>query len=324
MRVALALLVAFATSCLREPAAPGRVALHLQLFADQQVTGERVEVRISGEGLDPPITATLRFVNDTARGEIEVPAGLTVTIVVDVFNAANARVATGETTTRIGSGISVAVPLQLRTLSGTIPVTVVGQVIIVGVTPATATVRVGGTASIAVQVRDSAGQPIAIPVAWGVDRPPAAVVSATGDVQLLDTGVVRVTASAGTRAATTTITGSPGTVLLGLRLLPDSLPAGGGVTIVEVDLRDPAGIDSVQVGTRQPAGSGGPACLATAPTVGSRLSGTFRCVITLPAAAAVGRWPLGPVRVFAGAFTTSLDTTALRHRGAAVALRVIP
>ncbi|MCU0623231.1 MAG: hypothetical protein MUF53_05120 [Gemmatimonadaceae bacterium] len=314
----------FAVSCLREPAAPARVAVLLQLTADQQVTGERVDVVISGEGLDPPITATLRFVNDTARGEIEVPAGLTVTVRVDVFNAANARVATGETTARIGSGISVTVPLQLRTLTGTIPVTVVGQVIIVGVTPATAAVRAGGAANIAVQVRDSAGQPVSVPVTWGVDRPPAAWVSPTGDVQLLDTGVVRVTASAGNRAAATTLTGTPGTVLGGITLAPDSLRSAGGSSVIDVAVRDPAGIDSVVVGTRTPAGAAGPSCLATTPVSGTRANGTFRCLLIVPAAAASGRWPIGPVRVHAGAFTTTLDTTALRHRGAAAALRVIP
>ena len=300
------------------------MSLLLQLTADQQVTGERVEVQVTGVQLETPITATLLFVNDTARGEIEVPAGQTLTIRVDIYNSANAIVATGETTTQVGSGASVTVPLQIRLLVGNIPVTVVGQVIIVGVTPASATVRAGQSATIAVQVRDSAGQPLAVPVVWGVDRPPAAWISPAGEVQLLDTGAVRVTASAGNRAAVTTLTGSAGTVLGTIRLSPDSLRTTGGNAIVDVALRDPLGIDSVIVGTRLPAGTAGPSCLSATPIAGTRLDGTFRCVLILPAGAATGRWPIGPVRIHAGAFATTLDTTALRARGAAAALRVIP
>lgn len=311
-------------ACAADPAAPARVALALQFTADQQVAVERVEVTITGDGLERPITETLLFVNDTARGDIEVPAGRLLTIRVDVFNSANARVATGETTTQVGSGVSVTVPLQMRVLVGNVPITVIGTIIVVGVTPGTASVRAGGSATIAVQVRDTAGAPLAVPITWGVDRPPAAIVGAGGEVQLLDTGVVRITASAGNRAATTVLTGLPGTVLDGLRVAPDSVRPVGTSATLDITVRDPAGIDSIIVGTRLPTGVAGPQCLAASPVVGTAVAGTFRCVIPIPAAAALGRWPIGPVRLHAGAVVTVFDTLALRHRGAALALRVTP
>lgn len=310
--------------CAVEPAAPARVALLLRLTSDQQLTGERVEVTVTGDGLPEPIRAAFAFVNDTARGSIEVPAGQLLTIRVDVFNAAEARVATGETTTVVGSGASVTVPLQIRLLVGTVPVTVIGTVIIVGVSPATASVRAGGEATIAAQVRDTAGQPLAVPLVWGVDRPPAALVTAGGVVQLLDTGVVRVTASAGNRAATTVLTGLPGTVLDVVQVGPDSNRTANSTARIDVTVRDPAGIDSLVVGTRDPSGNAGPTCRSITPIVGVPTAGTFRCVLVVPAAAAAGRWPIGPIRLHAGSFTTVLDTAALRHRGAARALRVTP
>lgn len=139
----------------------------------------------------------------------------------------------------------------------------------------------------------------------------------------LDTGSVVVTATAFGRSASTVLSLTAGTVLEGLALLPDSV-IGSGTVEALVTLRDNVGVDSVRVRTVSPAGAIGPTCAAAAPLRGTRTFGEFICSLVIPAGAASGRWPVSSVEVHAGPNVAVLDSIALRHRGASVAVRNVP
>jgi hypothetical protein len=112
-------------------------------------------------------------------------------------------------------------------------------------------------------------------------------------------------------------------VLEGVTLLPDSVVGGGTVEAV-IGIRDDVGVDSVRVRTVSPSGATGPSCAATAPLRGSRTLGEFSCALVVPGGAETGRWPVSSVELHAGANVAVLDSIALRHRGAAAAVRNVP
>ena len=89
-------------------------------------------------------------------------------------------------------------------------------------------------------------------------------------------------------------------------------------------LIDNVGIDSVRVRTVSPAGATGPSCAAADPLRGTRTLGEFTCALVIPSGAAAGRWPVSSVEVYSGPNLAVLDSVALRHRGAAAAVRNVP
>ena len=179
--------------------AGARVSLLLQdaSGAPTQLDGERVDVSISGPGIDPPIFGSFRFIGDTARAELQVPLGRDRRVFVAVFDSANALVASGEAIIEIGSAGTVNVPVQISPSSGTQPIIVrIGNTSL-SVSPGALTLFPSDTAVLTVSVVDQNGVPIigAVPT-FASSNPAIATVSASAVVTGRLQGVTAVTVTA--------------------------------------------------------------------------------------------------------------------------------
>ena len=92
--------------------------------ANEPLDGERMDVSITGPGIQPPIFGSFRFINDTARAELQVPLGPDRRVFVAVFDSSNNIIASGEATVEIGSGVAISVPVTIAPTDGTQPIIV--------------------------------------------------------------------------------------------------------------------------------------------------------------------------------------------------------
>lgn len=193
--------VALAVAACFEPVSPGPgVAVSLDIRqADNtvQLTGERLDVVVTGPGIDTPLTASVRFVNDTARVEIEVPRGETRVIQLAIYDSSDVLIASGQTTTNIGAGAAITVPVVVAPTTGTLPVVVVGGAITLSVAPGTVSLAPGGTQTLTATVTDPAGAPITgAAVRYASSNPAIASVNpVTGAITAVIPGTTFVTAS---------------------------------------------------------------------------------------------------------------------------------
>ncbi len=176
-----------------------RVAVLLIELAESNIPldGERVDVSITGPGIDPPIFGSFPFINDTARAELSVPLGSDRRVFVAVFDSSNAIVASGEATIEIGSGVAVTVPVAIAPTEGTQPIVVTMGGTTLSVTPGTLTLAPGATSALSVTIRDETGAPIAGAVpSYASSNPSIASVSATGVVTARVDGITAITVTA--------------------------------------------------------------------------------------------------------------------------------
>lgn len=192
------LLLASCGETLTSTSVRARLALVLdEAGSPTPLDGERVDVSISGPGINPPIFGSFRFINDTARVELDVPLGRDRRVFVAIFDSLNTLIASGETTIDIGSGASVDVPVPIAPSSGDQPIIVrVGSTTLT-VTPGTLLLAPGQTAQLTVAVTDQDSLPIAgaLPT-FASSNPAIATVSATGVVTGRLDGVTAITVSA--------------------------------------------------------------------------------------------------------------------------------
>jgi hypothetical protein len=176
-----------------------RVAVLLIDLAESNVPldGERVDVSITGPGINPPIFGSFRFINDTARAELSVPIGSDRRVFVAVFDSSNNIIASGEATVEIGSGVSISVPVAIAPTDGTQPIIVTVGGTTLSVTPGTLTLAPGETSALSVAITDQTGAPIAgaIPT-YASSNPSIASVSASGVVTAHVDGITAVTVTA--------------------------------------------------------------------------------------------------------------------------------
>jgi len=283
----------------------------------------QVVVTVSGPRIDPDLVFNFPVVNDTARGTVTLPVGSGRLVVAQAFDGTGTEILRGEQTITVLAGTNPAVALVLLPLTGSVPVTAVIGEFTLTLSAAAPTLRAGSTVALSAEVRDETGTLIATPVRYAVSRPPAARVSDDGTFLALDTGAVTVTATAFGRAASTALSITAGSVVDLLTVTPDSLIADGSVTAL-LGLSDNVGVDSIRLRTTSPTGVVGPTCASLTPLRGTRTLGEFSCVLSFGAGAELGRWPVASVEVHAGANVAILDSIALRHRGAAAAVRIVP
>jgi hypothetical protein len=323
-RGAIALVAVASCGDVQGPSAdPSPVALPFRVAFAPQLNIATVVVTVTGARINPALVFNFPVVNDTAQGAMVLPSGTNRLIVAQGFDSTGAEVLRGQRTVNISTGTNPAVVLVLSPLNGSVPVTAVLGNVTVSLTAAASTVRAGATVAMTAQVRDETNAVVSVPVLFAVSRPPAARVRSDGVLTALDTGTVIVSATALGRSASITLTITAGTVLEGLTLLPDSV-IGSGTVEALVTLSDNLGVDSVRVRTVSPTGAVGPSCAAAAPLRGTRTFGEFSCALVVTSGAATGRWPVSSVEVHAGPNLAVLDSVALRHRGAAAAVRNVP
>lgn len=192
------LLLAGCGETLTSTSVRARVALVLaDAGSPTPLDGERVDVSISGPGITAPIFGSFRFINDTARVELDVPLGRNRRVFVAIFDSTNTLIASGEVTIDVGSGVSVDVPVPIAPSSGDQPIIVRVGSTTVTVTPGTLLLAPGQSQQLAVSVTDQDGQPIAgaLPT-FASSNPAIATVSATGVVTGRLDGVTAITVSA--------------------------------------------------------------------------------------------------------------------------------
>lgn len=175
-----------------------RVALILdQAGSPTPLDGERVDVSISGPGISAPIFGSFRFINDTARVELDVPLGRDRLVSVAIFDSTNTLIASGESIIEVGSGRTVTVPVPIEPTEGEQPIVVRVGGTTLTVTPGTLTLALGATAPLAVTITDQDGAPIAGAVpTFASSNPSIASISATGVVTGRLAGVTAITVSA--------------------------------------------------------------------------------------------------------------------------------
>jgi hypothetical protein len=193
--------LAVTTACFESPFAPGRgvmVSLDLRSAdATTQLTGERLDVVVTGPGIETPVTASVRFVNDTARVELEVPRGDDRVIQLAIFDSSDVLIASGQTTTNIGTGAAVTVPVVVAPTTGTLPVVVTGGAVTLSIAPGTVTLGPGGTQALTATVTDATGAPIqGATVRYASSNPAVASVNpTTGVITAVIPGTTFVTAN---------------------------------------------------------------------------------------------------------------------------------
>jgi hypothetical protein len=176
-----------------------RVAVLLISLAESNVPldGERMDVSISGPGIQPPIFGSFRFINDTARAELSVPLGPDRRVFVAVFDSLNNIIASGESTVEIGSGVAINVSVAIAPTDGTQPIIVTVGGTTITVTPGTLTLAPNATSTLAVTITNQQGAPIvgAVP-SFASSNPSIASVSATGVVTARVQGITAITVTA--------------------------------------------------------------------------------------------------------------------------------
>lgn len=188
----------------------------------------------------------------------------------------------------------------------------------IDVAPATATLRVGDTLALDALLvyADSTMVPI-VPL-WATSQPGRAGVSPTGIVTAFDTGAVTITATDSGVTGQSRLTILPAPMLTSFAFSPRVLNGVTAATLrasVTVGAYDEgSGIASVQVTFTGPSGATR-SCSATTPTVGRPASGTWDCVLSIPAGSAPGAWHATQL-VLQGTIARTFDETALSAFGA--------
>lgn len=185
------------------------------------------------------------------------------------------------------------------------------------VSPAAPTIRVGDTLNLDALMVYADGSTVPIVPQWASSQPGRAPVRASGAVVAQDTGVVTITATDSGVAGKSTVTILPAPVLTGFTFSPRVMygittsAVRASVTISGDD--EGAGITQINVVFTGPTGST-QGCSATAPTSGKPTSGTWDCVLTIPAGSAAGTWRVTQLTLI-GTITRNYDEGALSAYG---------
>ncbi|HKR55440.1 MAG TPA: Ig-like domain-containing protein, partial [Gemmatimonadales bacterium] len=195
-------------------------------------------------GQSTPISATLLDQFDSSFTGL--PAGVQLH-----WSSANPPVATVDGTGKVtadstGSAQIIAdVTGDFGTFSATVSVTVLpsGSVATISVTPVGPTIASGSTQQLTATPRDSAGNPLPVPVVWGSSDSTVASVNGTGLVTGHLVGKAVITAAAGGKSGTDSVTVVPGPASPATSLIvvtAPTIPAGDSVTFT-LTTKDAAG-----------------------------------------------------------------------------------
>lgn len=187
----------------------------------------------------------------------------------------------------------------------------------ISVSPAAATMRVGDSLALDALMVYADGSMVPIVPSWATSQPGRASISATGLVVALDSGAVTITAVDSGVTGQSLLTILPAPVLTSFTFAPRVLNGVTSATLlasVTVGGYDEGtGITSVQVTFTAPNGAT-QSCSATTPTVGKPASGSWDCVLSIPAGSAPGTWRATQL-VLQGTITRTYDEGALSAFG---------
>jgi len=198
-RLLAALAAAVLAAGCSDATAPGARQGTAALQLSANVSGTPINtlvVDVTGPGMDR-VVYNLAVVNGTASGTLAMPPGPSRTILVKAFDSSGSVTHTGSVTLDVAPGSNPPVSLPLLSSTGDVPVTVTLAGHGVSVTPAAATVAVGGTVQLAAHVVAATGDTVAAQVEWATLDPSRARVSASGLVTGVSAGQALVVATYG-------------------------------------------------------------------------------------------------------------------------------
>lgn len=266
----------------------------VQVSVSQQVASvvtSRDTVRLANVG----DTATVAAVAYDANGFV----ATNHTVAFATSDPAVATVSAGGLITLTGAGIAtvtataggISAPVAVIKTPADVPVD--ARYAWIRVTPSLASLRVGDTLQLLAEMMDAAGNPTVITPQWATSNPGRATVSASGAVIVHDTGAVTISATSNGVGGQARLQLAPAPVLHGFNFSPRTLYGVSGSPVrfsVWLEASDAgSGVGGVQVTFTGPGGAT-QSCAASAPTGGTRLRGTWECVVTLPAGSPTGTW----------------------------------
>lgn len=206
-----------------------------------QLTPTQVTIN---EGQSATISATLLDQLDSAFASL--PTGVSLR-----WSSANPAVATIDGTGKVtgdstgATQVTADVSGDFGRFSATAGVTVLpnASVVTVSITPASPTVASGATVLLTATARDSVGNPLAVPMTWVSGTSTVASVDSTGLVTGHLVGAAIITASAGGKSGTDSVTVVPGPAsptTSVVRVAAPTVPAGDSITLT-LTTRDSAG-----------------------------------------------------------------------------------
>lgn len=183
----------------------GRVAVVVPI-GNQQATA--VTVTVSAVDIPTPMVFNFLVSAGVASGSIAVPAGANRLITVSAFDGA-VETHRGTTTLTISAGTNPTTSITLAPLAGTVPITATFGSVVITITPATASPKVGDTLRFSATIRDASGTIVPGPARWASTNPAKVTLDTAGLATVLDTGNVLVVATYSTTAATASLALQP-------------------------------------------------------------------------------------------------------------------
>jgi hypothetical protein len=189
---------------------PRRTAqLNLQAVFSAAVIATLVVVVTAPDIADPGLVFNLEVSNGTASGTFDVPTGSNRLLSVSAYDASNVKTHAGSKTVNVQPGSNPTLSITLTPLAGAQPITVTFSSFVIGVSPATASIAVAATTSLAATVSYGGGAPIPIPpgdIKWATAHPAVARVSSGGVVTGVAAGTAMIMATYNGVGAAATVT----------------------------------------------------------------------------------------------------------------------
>jgi hypothetical protein len=210
-RLAEAALLLALVGCMDVPTHPYPSA-EARLHVRASVAGTPIRamaVEVTAADIAVPLVFNLEIVDGLAIGALTVPAGTARMVTGRAFDAAGVETHRGSQSATIRPGANDPLTVTLSPLRGEQPVVVVVGSYSVAITPAAATLAVGGTVGLTASIRDADGVTIQEAPQWATLDPGIASVNGDGLVSAHAVGEARIVAVfAGIAAvATVTVTG---------------------------------------------------------------------------------------------------------------------
>jgi glucose/arabinose dehydrogenase len=169
-------------ACGQDTTEPQEQTANLVVRADVSAAPvAQIVVEVTGPDIPTPLVFNIPIASGVASATLKLPAGSSRTITMHAYDGGGVETHRGSVTVNITAGTNPTVPLVLTSLVGDVPVNATLGSFIVIVTPATATLTIGGTTALTATIVDALGNPVDEPVSWATLAPNVATVATTGD-----------------------------------------------------------------------------------------------------------------------------------------------
>jgi hypothetical protein len=207
-----AAVVAAAGGC-RNDLGPTPDQVQAQLRVTAYVVGtpvDRIVARVAADDIPTALVFNLPIAGGIATGTLRIPPGAARTLTLQAFEPSGSISHEGSATIDVRSGSNPPVTIVMLPHAGDVPITAtIGSVSVI-VSPAPATLEVGGTRQFRAEIRGPDDLPVDGDVEWAVTNPALALVDRNGSVTALAEGSLTLVATyagvAGTASLTVTAT----------------------------------------------------------------------------------------------------------------------